>query len=61
MKTPLMWKAELTAVPDGAFSAQFGNLITYHVVSRSYGYLPDGRPPQIAQHATRNNADTTRR
>jgi len=37
-KTPLMWKAELTAAPDGAFSAQFGNLITYHVVSRSYGY-----------------------
>jgi hypothetical protein len=37
-KTPLMWKAELTAAPDSAFSAQFGNLITYHVVSRSYGY-----------------------
>ena len=37
-KTPLVWKAELGTAPDSAFSAQLGNLITYHVVTRTYGY-----------------------
>ena len=37
-KTPLVWKAELGTAPDSAFSAQLGNLITYHVISRTYGY-----------------------
>ena len=37
-KTPLGWKAELGAVRNRAFRAQFGKLITYHAVSRSDGY-----------------------
>ena len=37
-KTPLVWKAELGTAPDSAFSAQLGNLITYHIVTRTYGY-----------------------
>jgi len=37
-KAPLVWKAELGTAPDSAFSAQLGNLITYHVVTRTYGY-----------------------
>jgi hypothetical protein len=37
-KTPLVWKAELGTAPDSAFRAQLGNLITYHVVTRTYGY-----------------------
>ena len=31
-KKPLAWKAE-----PNAFSAQLGNLITYHAVTRTYG------------------------
>jgi hypothetical protein len=37
-KKPLVWKAEPGTAPDSAFSAHFGNLITYHVVTRTYGY-----------------------
>jgi len=37
-KTPLVWKAEPGSALDSAFSAQLGNLITYHVVTRTYGY-----------------------
>ena len=37
-KTALVWKAEPGTALDSAFSAQFGNLITYHVVTRTYGY-----------------------
>ena len=37
-KKPLAWKAEPGSAPDSAFSAQLGNLITYHVVTRTYGY-----------------------
>ena len=37
-KAPLVWKAELGTAPDSAFSAKLGNLITYHVVTRTYGY-----------------------
>jgi len=33
-----MRKAEPGTAPDSAFSAQLGNLITYHVISRTYGY-----------------------
>src|SRR6516165_6690880 len=36
-KKPLVWKAEPGTALDSAFSAQFGNLITYHVVTRTYG------------------------
>ena len=34
--TPFLWKAELGSAPNGAFSAQVGN-VTYHVASRDYG------------------------
>ena len=37
-KKPLVWKAEPGTALDSAFSAQFGNLITYNVVTRTYGY-----------------------
>ena len=37
-KKPLVWKAEPGTAPDSAFSAQIGTLITYHVVTRTYGY-----------------------
>jgi len=37
-KAPLVWKAEPGTAPDSAFRAQFGNLITYHVATRTYGY-----------------------
>jgi hypothetical protein len=38
-KKPLVWKAELgSGTPDSAFSAQLGNLITYFVVTRTYGH-----------------------
>ena len=37
-KKPLVWKAEPGTAPDSAFSAQIGILITYHVVTRTYGY-----------------------
>jgi hypothetical protein len=33
-----VWKAELATAPNGAFRAQFGTLITYRVVSRTYCY-----------------------
>jgi hypothetical protein len=35
--TPFLWKTELGSAPNGAFSAQLGN-VTYHVASREYGY-----------------------
>jgi hypothetical protein len=34
LKTPLIWKAE----PGSAFSAQLGNLITYHAITQTDGY-----------------------
>ena len=34
LKTPLVWKAE----PGSAFSAQLGNLITYHAITQTDGY-----------------------
>ena len=37
-KAPLVWKAELGTALDSAFRAQLGTLITYHVVTRTYGY-----------------------
>ena len=37
-KKPLVWKAEPGTALDSAFSAQFGNLITYNVATRTYGY-----------------------
>ena len=37
-KKPLVWKAEPDTTLDSAFSAQLGSLITYHVVTRTYGY-----------------------
>jgi hypothetical protein len=37
-KKPLVWKAEPGTAPDNAFRAQLGTLITYHVVTRTYGY-----------------------
>jgi hypothetical protein len=37
-KKHLVWKAEPGSAPDSAFSAQLGNLITYHAVSRTYGH-----------------------
>ena len=37
-KKPLVWKAEPGTALDSAFSAQIGTLITYHVVTRTYGY-----------------------
>jgi hypothetical protein len=37
-KMPLPWKAELCVARNSAFRAQLGNLITYHVVTRTYGY-----------------------
>ena len=36
-KEPLVWKADPGSSPDSAFSAQLGNLITYHAVTRTYG------------------------
>jgi hypothetical protein len=36
-KTPCVWKAELGAAPDSAFSAQLGG-VTYYAVTRSYGH-----------------------
>jgi hypothetical protein len=38
-KKPLVWKADGSS-PDNAFSAQLGNLITYHAVTRTYGCRP---------------------
>ena len=35
--TPFVWKAALGGAPDGAFSAQLGN-VTYYAVTRSYGH-----------------------
>jgi hypothetical protein len=37
-KKPLVWKADPGSSPDSAFSAQLGNLITYHAVTRTYGH-----------------------
>ena len=37
-KKPLVWKAEPGTALDSAFGAQIGTLITYHVVTRTYGY-----------------------
>jgi hypothetical protein len=33
-----VWKAEPGTTLDSAFSAQLDTLITYHVVTRTYGY-----------------------
>jgi len=33
-----VWKPELSATRNSAFSAELGKLITYHVLSRSDGY-----------------------
>jgi hypothetical protein len=50
-KAPLVWKAELRGAPNGAFSAQLGSLVTYHVVTQTYGYPAyvemRGRPDRL--------------
>ena len=47
-KKPLVWKAEPGTALDSAFSAQLGTLITYHVVTRTYGY-----PAHVEIHGQR--------
>jgi hypothetical protein len=37
-KKPLAWKAEPGSVPNSAFSAQLGNLITYYAITRTNGH-----------------------
>ena len=41
MRKSLMWKAvtEPGSVPDSAFSAQLGHLITYYAVTQTYCHL----------------------